>query len=472
MRAIILSSLFFLLPFYANAAVTFSEVAWMGSVASANHEWIELYNEGAAVEVTGWTITDGMNLNIELTGVVPANAYVVLERTSDDTVAGTAFLIYTGALVNTGATLQLLRGDGAIEDQVSGGEDWQNSGGDNVTKETAQYTSGGWVTAAATPGRAITATEVAVAAASTTVSQVVTTTHHTTTGGSLQKAKPSEPVVLTLPGVTLRLTPTAQKLGYVHQPIKFSVEPSGVGDTLIDSLQYEWNFGDGEVAKMKEVTHVYEYPGTYIVTVYAGFKRQEQVARHEITILPVMLSLTTNTNGDPQVNNDSPYEIDLSGYQLDGTKSFVFPPRTILLPNQTITIAKQKVGKTRGAVSLSDTEEAVVAVLGTPQDQSNGIALVEDHSPVPKISALSYVPAVPEATEIAELTLAMNAKAATSTEKQETEVQEEQIASPQLANVGAAPLPASTRWPYVALAVTILLATFGVYAAPRGNEKE
>ena len=79
----------------------------MGSGTSANHEWIELYNSGEAVDVAGWVLSDGMNLSINLTGIISAGDYAVLERTSDDSAPGIAFLIYTGALVNTGATLTL-----------------------------------------------------------------------------------------------------------------------------------------------------------------------------------------------------------------------------------------------------------------------------------------------------------------------------------------------------------------------------
>ena len=136
------------------AAVTINEIAWMGNETSANDEWIELFNDGgSSVDVTGWVLRDGMNLEIVLTGAIGAGQYAVLERTDDDSAPGGAFLIYTGALTNTGATLVLARDDGGIEDQVSGGENWENIGGDNVTKETAQYTSSGWTTGAATPGK-------------------------------------------------------------------------------------------------------------------------------------------------------------------------------------------------------------------------------------------------------------------------------------------------------------------------------
>ncbi|MCA9360208.1 hypothetical protein KC850_04225, partial [Candidatus Kaiserbacteria bacterium] len=52
-----------LFPYSVNAAVYISEVAWMGSDSSANHEWIELHNDGDAVSVADWVLTDGANLS-------------------------------------------------------------------------------------------------------------------------------------------------------------------------------------------------------------------------------------------------------------------------------------------------------------------------------------------------------------------------------------------------------------------------
>jgi hypothetical protein len=143
------------LPVYAHAAVIINEIAWMGSPESPNDEWIELYNTGQSpVSVEGWSIQDGDSLSIPLSGSIGAGAYAVLERTDDGSAPGTAFLIYTGALSNAGATLSLYRQDNTLEDQISGGENWESIGGDNATKKTAQRTAQGWQTADATPGSA------------------------------------------------------------------------------------------------------------------------------------------------------------------------------------------------------------------------------------------------------------------------------------------------------------------------------
>lgn len=337
MRWLLVSLL--ILPTSSYAAVTINEVAWMGDSVSANHEWIELYNDGASsVNVSGWTLTDGMNLNITLEGVIEATTQAVLERSSEESAPGTAFLVYTGALVNSGATLQLQRADGGLEDQVAGGENWGNIGGDNTTKETAQYTTSGWITAAPTPGQT-NKTEGSV------TSDTEDETKSSGSSGAKMKSIPaSEPVVLILPGVNLQLAIDGRQVGYVQQEMSFTAEGSGIGSTLLESLSYDWNFGDGYTANGKSVTHRYQFPGTYVVTVYGNYKRQNQVARFEVTVLPVTLSLTRNKTGDLQINNDSPYEIDISGYQVVASREFVFAPRSVMLPNQTVTLKSSAVG--------------------------------------------------------------------------------------------------------------------------------
>lgn len=468
-------------PRISLAAISISEVAWMGSADSANYEWIELHNDGASESVDGWTLNDGMNLQIELVGTIPASSYAVLERTSEASAIGSAFLIYTGALVNTGAALKLNRADGSLVDQVSGGENWSNIGGDNVTKETAQYTSGGWVTAAATPGRGITASEVSAAVTEAVANETTAVTKSSGSSGSTaQKPKVSEPVRLIIPDVTLKLSVEAQTVGYVNQAINFKVKASDIGDTLIDSLTYEWNFGDGMTATQKETAHTFLYPGTYVVTVYGNFKRQEQIARHEITILPVMVSLTSNDHGDVQINNDSPYEIDVSGYAVRGGKTFVFPPRSIMLPNQTITIPKSKLGSNANLAVLYDNAKSQVASLSTVNKYSSLATVKETDFLSEKINNAPLINQVVTEAKSPELFGFANedeafAKINEEVEGEETVVEIESDAKvdtdTQSASVISA-TAASERWTYLALIVVLLLGIAGVYLKPNSIQND
>jgi hypothetical protein len=107
--------------------VVVSEVAWMGTAASANDEWIELYNNTAApIDLAGWTLdaADGTP-SIPLHGVIPAGGHFLLERTDDSSVpAVPADLIYSGALGNEGETLTLRDPASALADRVDCSAGW------------------------------------------------------------------------------------------------------------------------------------------------------------------------------------------------------------------------------------------------------------------------------------------------------------------------------------------------------------
>ncbi|MFH1375386.1 MAG: lamin tail domain-containing protein, partial [Patescibacteria group bacterium] len=119
--------------------IVFNEVAWMGSVDSANDEWIEIFNTTANknFDFTGWKImaADGTP-EIELAGQINASEFFLLERTDDDSAPGVAAnQIFTGGLGNDGEVLILLDSAGTEIDRVDGSDSW-SLGGDNNSKKT------------------------------------------------------------------------------------------------------------------------------------------------------------------------------------------------------------------------------------------------------------------------------------------------------------------------------------------------
>lgn len=335
----------FCVPSAASAAVFIHEVAWMGTSVSANDEWIELYNDGAStVDLSGWVLSDGVTLSITLSGSVGPHGYFLLERTDDDTVPGiSAGVIYTGALANDGRTLTLRREDSALEDQVAGGTDWVSIGGDNTTKHTAQLTTGGWVTAAPTPGGA-NATEDA-----DTDEEEDEDEDDTETSDTNDDDEEGDGVKISL--VQTPRTPGLEIKGVLAAHAGGSVSlhaiPSGISTKLVPSLIYEWNFGDGTTGTGKEVSHVYAFPGMYAVTVHASFAAYEALGRGAVTVLPIDLSLERGSEGQLFVHNDSQSDMDISGYRIqDGAHSFTFPPRTFILARGTITLSPSVLGVT------------------------------------------------------------------------------------------------------------------------------
>jgi 5-methylthioadenosine/S-adenosylhomocysteine deaminase len=120
----------------AARQVVLNEIAWMGTLASANDEWIELRNNTSGpVSLAGWTLTaaDGTP-SITLSGTIPAGGYFLLERTDDNTVPGVAAdQIYTGALGNAGEILSLRDGTTGLQDRVDA---WY--AGNSSTRQTMQ----------------------------------------------------------------------------------------------------------------------------------------------------------------------------------------------------------------------------------------------------------------------------------------------------------------------------------------------
>jgi hypothetical protein len=76
---------------YPPQALLINEIAWAGTVASANDEWIELHNPGSVpIELSGWTLSDSGDLNISLSGSLPAYSFYLLERSDDSTITDIA----------------------------------------------------------------------------------------------------------------------------------------------------------------------------------------------------------------------------------------------------------------------------------------------------------------------------------------------------------------------------------------------
>jgi hypothetical protein len=99
-----------------------NEIAWAGTAASTSDEWIELYNPGSScVNLAGWNLrADDGTPDIDLTGVIPAGGYYLLERTDDTTVSDIlADQFFSGDIANDSETLHLYNPDGGLVDTAN-----------------------------------------------------------------------------------------------------------------------------------------------------------------------------------------------------------------------------------------------------------------------------------------------------------------------------------------------------------------
>ncbi|MBF8257307.1 MAG: hypothetical protein HW375_2214, partial [Anaerolineales bacterium] len=143
-------------PTFPAGAILVNEVAWAGTQASANDEWIELWNPGSApIHLDGWLLSDDNDVRIDLGGSVPAGGYVLLERTDDGTISDLpAQAVYTGALSDDGEILRLIDPSGHEVDVVNpGGEAWP--AGDDQARASMERVEDGWVTFTGDVGRGL-----------------------------------------------------------------------------------------------------------------------------------------------------------------------------------------------------------------------------------------------------------------------------------------------------------------------------
>lgn len=202
-----------------------NEVAWAGTRASASDEWIELLNPtGLELSLNGWRLSDGGDIDVALSGTIPAGGYYLLERTDDSTISDVpADMLYTGALSNSGEDLRLLDPGGRTVDLVNArGRHWP--AGDSETRASMERRAdgAGWGTFAG-----------------------YFNLGHDAAGNAI-RGTPRGPNSVTLPQPTATLIPGALVINEVLPRPHYDWEGTG-GVTVSDEFIELYNRGPGDV---------------------------------------------------------------------------------------------------------------------------------------------------------------------------------------------------------------------------------
>lgn len=332
-----------LVPAFAHADIMVTEIAWMGTSASANDEWIEIHNSGSsATNLSGWTLnaSDGTP-SISLSGTIDAGAYALLERTDDSSEPGhAALVIFTGALGNDGEDL-ILRNGGSIVQSLNFSSGWP--AGDATSRQTMQWTGTTWVTAEATPGEATSASG----------NENPTNTQTTTTDDDEDDEDVDSARASTAPAekkYTSYVTDIVVKDTSIPAgaPVEFSLKTRSLDGMQFVRGNFFWNMGDGterQYFKADSFTHTYTHPGTYIVSVRyfkTMFEGIDPDATDKITITvyePTVTIQSIHPDGSVELKNTSSQEVELSGWQLKDAfgKSFIIPEGTFIAANKIVT---------------------------------------------------------------------------------------------------------------------------------------
>ncbi len=399
MPIVLAAVLLLLLPNALHAGALVNEVAWMGTVTSANDEWIELRNaDDAAVSLEGWSLVskDG-SLSIPLSGSIPAGGYFLLERSDDSTVPSvTADLIYTGSISNSGEILLLKNSGGTTVDTVDGSDNWK-IGGNNETKETLQRSGSGFVTAAGTPRsqNASAGSPPPVAETKTTSSKSSSSSSNSGSTASASNAAPAET------GPSMTVSAGEDRNAVVGADTLFEAVAYGKEGKPIPSATYSWSFGDGTTGEGARIFHRYRTPGDFVVMVSAGnidakvsvtdrivaHARKAEVA---LSILPDAILL---------LRNEGDQELDVSGWILTGAgKQFTLPQNTHILAEGEVRFAPEILGFSGAADSALWYPSGVLAVQAvletesTPRDVPVAAPVIEKSTEEPAVPLAETAP--------------------------------------------------------------------------------
>lgn len=388
--------LFLLFPaggIFANGdSVRFSEVAWMGTLpsggessqAASNNEWMELYNPLTdAISLEGWKIVsqDGMP-DITLSGRIPSGGYFLLERGSDLSLSGiTADLVYgfkNNSLANDGERLFLKNSVGGIVDEINALSGWP--AGDNESKQTMQKSSGGWITASATP-------KSGWIGATTSPNTSVFQPPPNSTG--VQQSIFIYPSIKAYAG--------EDKVMITGSEIEFLGQAWNSKNELLEDIRFWWNFGDGSSKEGRAVSHIFQIPGKYMVGLHisdgssaaSDYVLVEAIA-NQLKITEVLLG----ESGYFKFYNPSDLILDIGGWIVESAsgRRFTIPIKTKIGPKAEIAFAnslsklfieerepKIFVRYPNGVLALERKGDDAVAQQSV--NTANQVSLVQNHAP-------------------------------------------------------------------------------------------
>jgi hypothetical protein len=174
--------------------------------------------------------------------------------------------------------------------------------------------------------------------------------------------------------VTAKSRVEIPSLAPVQTPVTFKVN-SGAEDR---GTHYYWSFGDGAVTHGLQATHLYDFPGTYVVALTIKKGSEVSVIKSNIEVIEAKLvvsKIVPGTQGYIELENQTGKELNLENWQLVAEgKAFAFPGPTYLAAKQKLKLPARITG-----LVLAD-EEAVVRVNYPSQ------ALAMQHEPVKKVA--------------------------------------------------------------------------------------
>lgn len=313
----------FCAPSSVYASLFITEIMYDVDGADTGKEWVEIQNTGSSVDLTGWKLFEG-GVNHGLT-LVQGNASISQNGFAIIADSAEKFLLdwpsFSGdlfdssfSLSNTGETLTLRDSNLADADSVAYLSDWGANGDGN----SLQKINNKWISALPTPGKE--------SSGSAATEETSKKNELEQISGSISEPSPA----------TFSAYAGEDRQVLAGAEVYFEGQVRGVEENMISKTRFLWNFGDGTTGEGKNIKHIFQYPGTYIVTLNASLGAYSDSDSIKIIVSPANVSFSEIKPGEwIEIQNASSKISDISGFaiQIDNSKIFNFSKDTKFAAN-------------------------------------------------------------------------------------------------------------------------------------------
>ena len=399
---------FFSLFHIARADVLINEIAWKGTPVASTHEWIELTNVGESVDISGWTIKDGINqLNIVIPDgtTISDGGFYVIKRSTSDISPFDFSTVFNGGLSDGGEKLILADSAGIIKQTLDFSSGWPDA--TMTSQNTMQWNGSSWISSTPTPGVVNPTSSFqnsSNGSNSDSTNDAVTNVADASGGSSVA----SNEVQVS----SIKTKIKTKNVAFINLPLTFEVKSYGKNGEELSFGKYFWNFGDGiteERFNNTNFTHTFHYAGEYLVSVeyFSNYYSSTPDVFNKIKIKVVPVELSISRTGDAadffvEISNNSTYDIDLSAWKLASlNKIFLFPKNTNILAKNKIILSplvtsftiedknNLKLYTPNDKIIFPTTESQVIEIKDTSGSLVQDVVRVENKGP--EISAENLV---------------------------------------------------------------------------------
>lgn len=180
------------------------------------------------------------------------------------------------------------------------------------------------------------------------------------------------------PSTQLEVVAGGDRLTSPGSPINFQaqIKKNSVSN---EAVKFSWSYGDGNVGVGPIVSHMYKYPGEYVVVLNAKAGNVFAVSRLKVKVIDPQISIGLQ-DGYIEISNDTESEVNLFNWKLiSENKAFIFQPDTIILPKSKIKIDKSLLTMNgepeKGTLLKNNLGKVVTFVPASVQNDLSSIAL-------------------------------------------------------------------------------------------------